>query len=263
MANIPIDIPLPDAIVQRLTPPTCEDISLPQPQKLNLCLPFGGSFQGIVDVTKAIPDDCSLTFSILLQLPPLMASLGCFIKILGLLKPLVDIIGGLTSPTDPSKVGAMTSAIPDFVKAGVDVVSCFTSMVTGIPKFIRDMLHMIAKLIKCIAGTIKSIAELMTNLGISIKTAEATGNKALQRQLQCASDNAKAQAQAALGSMDMIAAVLALAEPLLALAGVSLSIPAIGGAEDAQALEDAANTMLSIGTSIDQIASALDALGSC
>ena len=130
MPEIPIDIKLPDNIVQKLQPPTCDAIKLPQPQKLNLCLPFGGSFQGIVDVTKAIPDDCSLTFSILLQLPPLMASLGCFIKILGLLKPLVDIIGGLTAL--PPDAGRISGALPDFVKAGVDVVSCFTSMVTGI-----------------------------------------------------------------------------------------------------------------------------------
>jgi hypothetical protein len=261
MTNIPIDIPLPDAITSRLTPPTCADISLPQPQKLNLCLPFGGSFQGIVDVTKAIPDDCSLTFSILLQLPPLMASLGCFLKLLGLLKPLVDIIGGLTSaPPNPGKIAG---AMPDFVKAGVDVVACFVSMQLGIPKFIRDMLHMIAKLIKCIAQQVKSIAELMSGLELSIQTAEASGNKALMQQLQCAKDNAKAQADAATGSMDMIAAVLAVAEPLLAFAGVSLSLPTIGSAADAAELEQTANTMLSVGTSIDQIASALDALGQC
>jgi len=259
--DFPLSYKLPDHIVQKLQPLACEEIKLPEPQKLNLCLPFGGSFQGIVDVTKAIPDDCSLTFSILLQLPPMFASLGCFIKLLKLVKPLIDIIGGLTAL--PPDAGKIAGAVPAFVEASVEVIACFTSIVTGVPKFIRDMLHMIAKLIKCIAQTVKSLAELIGGLEISIKAADAAGNKELLKQLNCAKDNAKAQADAATGSMDMIAAVLAIAEPLMALAGVSLTIPSIGSAEDAAGLEAAANTMLSIGTSIESIAKSLDALGSC
>jgi len=259
MPNIPIDIPLPDALTKRLTPPSCDDIKLPTPEKLNLCLPFGGSFQGIVDVTKAIPDDCSLTFSILLQLPPLMASLGCFIKLLKLAQPLMDFVKAVPS-VQPQKI---LGAVPALVDALTEIVGCLTSIQTGVPKFVRDMLHMIAKLLKCIAGQLKSLAELMSGLEISIQAAQASGNKALMDQLKCAQDNAKAQADAATGSMDMIAAVLAVAEPLLQLAGVSLSLPTIGSAQDAASIEEAANTMLSIGASIDQIASSLDALGSC
>ena len=122
MANIPIDIKLPDDIVRRLNPPTCDDIKLPKPEKLNLCLPFGGSFQGIVDVTKAIPDDCSLTFSIMLQLPPLMASLGCFIKLLKLAKPLMDFVQAVPS-LSPQKIG---EAVGDLVTALEDIIGCLT-----------------------------------------------------------------------------------------------------------------------------------------
>jgi hypothetical protein len=82
-------------------------------------------------------------------------------------------------------------------------------------------------------------------------------------QLHCAKDNAKAQADAALGSMDMIAAVLAVAEPLLAIAGINPTLPTIGSAQDAAALEEVANTLLSVGASLDQLASTLDALGQC
>ncbi len=262
MPEIPIPpIKLPDDVVKAMQPPMCDLLKLPTPQKLNLCLPFGGQVQGIVDVTKAIPDDCSLTFSILLQLPPLMASLGCFVKLLKVIEPMIDLVTGLTKvPPDAQKIAA---AAPKLAEAAVEIAGCFMQIQTGIPKFVRDMLHMIAKLLKCIAQQLLSIAELMSGLEISIKTAEAAGNKALLEQLQCAKDNAKAQSDAVMGSMDMIAAVLAVAEPFLALAGVSLSLPTIGSAEDAFAVEQAANTMLSIGASIDQIASSLDALGSC
>jgi hypothetical protein len=259
--NIPIDIPLSSDVVDALTPPSCDDLKVPQPQKLSLCLPFGGSFQSIADVSKGIPDDCEVTFSILLQLQPLMGSLGCFIKLLKLIQPLVDIITGLTKV--PPDLGKVAGAVPAFAEAAADIASCFFAFQTSIPKFVRDLLHMIAKLLKCIAGTIKSIAEMMSGLEISIQSAQASGNKALMDQLNCAKDNAKAQADAALGSMDMIAAVLAVAEPLLAIAGISPTLPTIGSAQDAAALEEVANTLLSVGASLDQLASTLDFMGQC
>lgn len=262
MATIPIDIPLPDSIVQQLTPPACPDITISPPKPvLPLCLPFGGSFQPIVDVTKAIPDDCSLSFSLLLQLPPLLASLGCFIKLLKLVQPLIDIITGLTSlPVNPKKIG---DAMPKFVEAAAEIALCFASFPIGIPKFVRDVLHMIARLLACIGGELKSIATLMNGISISIKTAQAAGNHALIQQLECAQNNLQAQAQAAVGSLDMIQAVLSVAEPLLAIAGVSLTIPTIGAPQAAHEVLEAANTMLSIGSSVEEIATALDKLGSC
>lgn len=259
--NIPIDIPLSSDVADALTPPNCDDLRVPQPQKLSLCLPFGGAFQSIADVSKGIPDDCEVTFSILLQLQPLMGSLGCFIKLLKLIQPLVDIITGLTKV--PPDLGKVAGAVPAFAEAAADIASCFLAFQTSIPKFVRDLLHMIAKLLKCIAGTIKSIAEMMSGLEISIQSAQASGNKALMDQLNCAKDNAKAQADAALGSMDMIAAVLAVAEPLLAIAGITPTLPTIGSAQDAAALEEVANTLLSVGASLDQLASTLDFMGQC
>src|SRR5450755_3811973 len=113
MANLNIDVSLPPDVQKYLQQPDCDSLKIPQPQKLSVCLPFGGSMQGIVDVTKAIPDDCSLTFSLLLQLPPLMASLGCFIKLLGLIKPLIEIIQALGT-LNPFKIA---NALPDFVNA--------------------------------------------------------------------------------------------------------------------------------------------------
>jgi hypothetical protein len=253
MPELNIDVKLPENVEKFLAQPACEYLKLPEPEKLKLCLPFGGQMQAIVDVTKAIPDDCSLTFSLLLQLPPLMASLGCFIKVLGLIKPLVDIIKAV-APPDPMKIAG---ALPEFLKAAEEVIGCVAQVAIGVPMFVRDMLLLIAKLLKCVSQQLLSIAELMGGLAISIKAASAANNKELLAQLECAQGNAKAQADAAMGSMDMIAAVLAIAEPLLALAGVSLSIPPLGKAEDAEGLRTAANTMLSIATSLEQIAKSL------
>jgi hypothetical protein len=257
MTTIPIDIPLPDAITQRLTPPSCDDIRIKPPETLNLCLPFGGQIQGIVDVSRAIPDDCSLSISLLLQLQPMLASLGCFIKVLKLAQPLMDFVQAVPS-LNAVKIG---EAVGDLLTALTDIVKCFTTIQANAPKFVRDLMHMIAKLLKCLAQTIKSISTMMGGLEISIQIAQASGNQALMQQLQCAKDNASAQAQAAMGTVDVISLVVTLAEPLLGLAGMSLTLPSIGPAQSAEELADVANTMLSIGTSIDQIATTLDGLG--
>jgi hypothetical protein len=254
MPSLNIDVALPDDITKYLQQPTCDYLLIPPPPPpIQLCLPFGGRIQGIVDVTRTIPDDCSLSFSLLLQLPPLMASLGCFIKLLGLIKPLIEVIKGI-APPDPV---ALAQAVPDFIKASVDVVACIAQVELGVPMFVRDLLLLIAKLLKCMAKALKDIATMMSGLSISIATAKVNKNTELLAQLQCAQNNANAQAQAALGSMDMIATVLAVAEPLLALAGVNFTLPTLGSAQDAQGLEDAANVMLSIGTSLETIAKAL------
>ena len=258
MPEIPIDIKLPDNIVKKLQPLACDTIKLPEPQKLNLCSPFGGaSFQGIVDVTKAIPDDCSLTFSILLQLPPFLVSLGCFVKVLKMIKPLLDLVNAVPHVVD--KPGQVVTAVGELVPAVTDVVSCFLDLIAGVPKFIKDLILLIAKLLKCIAQQLKSIAELMGGLAISIQAASAADNKELMKQLQCAQDNASAQAQAVMGSVDVVAVLLALAEPLMALVpGMpKIAIPTFGSATDAMALEETANTMLSVASSLESIAKSL------
>ena len=61
-----IDIALPDELQQVLKQPVC--LVLPTPGKVKITLPSGPKFSGIADITKQIPDDCSLSFSLVLQL---------------------------------------------------------------------------------------------------------------------------------------------------------------------------------------------------
>jgi len=115
-------------------------------------------------------------------------------------------------------------------------------------------------MLKCIAQTLKSLAELMGGLAISIATAQQAGNTALLEQLRCAQDNAKAQAKAATDSTDVIQLVMTLAAPLLGLmpgGAPTITIPTFGSAEDAFAIENTANTMLQVASSLETIANAL------
>ena len=258
MPNIPIDIPLPDNVKAFLAQPRCIDLALPKPGKAQLCLPLGGKIQGLADATKTIPDDCTLTFSLLLQLGPIMASIECLIKVLGLIKPLIDLVKGLGELPNPSKV---IGAIPAFVEAAEKVLPCIAQIAIGVPMFVRDLLSLIAKTIKCIAGQLKSIAGLMGGIQLSIASATAAGNTELLAQLQCAQENAANSAAAAMNGIEAIGMILSLAEPFLGIAGVNpITIPTFGSAQDAQALQDAASALEQVAATLLTVA---DALPSC
>lgn len=256
MPNFPIDVPLPPKVKGYLTQPHC--IPLPKPGKAEVCLPLGGRLKGMADATKGIPDDCSLTFSLLLQLGPIMASVECLIKVLKLVKPLMDVMKAIPS-LDAIK---LAKVVPDFIQAAEDVLPCVAQVQLGVPMFVRDLLLLIAKTINCIAGQIRTIAGLMGGIQLSITTAQQAGNEELIAQLQCAQDNAQTQAAAAMSSLEPIAAILSLAEPFLGIAGVNpIVIPTAGSAQDAQALETMAETLVEISQTLITVAEALPGCG--
>lgn len=255
MTTIPIDVPLPDSLKQFLAQPHCGDFALPKPGKIELCLPLGGRIQGMVDATKSIPDDCSLIFSLLIQLGPIMASIECLIKVLKLIKPLIDVVGSLGPPPDPVK---LPKAIGDFAIAAKDVAGCILQVQLGVPMFVRDLMLLIAKFLHCVAGQIKSVAGLLGGLQLSISTAQQNGNGELLAQLQCAQENANTQAAAAMSSLDAIAAILSLAEPFFGLAGIDpIKLPAIGPAGGVDALNTTADTLDQVSQTLITVASAL------
>ena len=104
-----VDIPVPESLREALSAPICLDLSLPKPQKLTINLPSGAALTSLSNIGQNIPNDCSLTFSLMLQIMPMMASMECVLKILKLLKPLSDAV---TSPPPTPKL------IEDIVEGG-------------------------------------------------------------------------------------------------------------------------------------------------
>jgi len=215
--------------------PPCKDIKLPLPEKLEVTLPTGGSLKAIADISKGIPNDCSLIVSLMLQLGPFLASIECLFKLLGLIGPLVDVIKGL-SPLDPIK---LSGAIPKFLQAAEKLAPCLL-VVTGAPliPFLRDLLCLILKVIHCLVGQMQSILDIMSGLTLRINGAKAAGNRELQQALECAHENALISAQHVTNSLEPIKALLDLAKPLMGLAGVpAIQLPQIGSQTDVQALQ--------------------------
>ena len=252
MANI--DIPVPDELREALQAPKCLDLEFPKPQKLNITLPTGGSITAIQDAGKAIPNDCSMTFSLMVQLAPLMASMDCLVKVLKLVKPLIDIVDGL--PVPPVK------AIKDFAEAAVDLAPCLLipTPANMIP-FVRDILCLILKALNCLVGQLESLSKVMGGLTLQLEEARAQRNQDLIDTLECARGNAANSAAHLFQSIEPIKVLLDLAGPFMGIAGVqAIQLPAISGDTDQQAMQDSITAIRGVTDTLQQV---VDGLGGC
>ncbi len=248
-----IDVPVPEDQRELMAAPKCLDLRLPKPAKLKVQLPSGGTLTALHDIGKAVPTDCSLTFSLLLQIMPLMASMECVLKILKLLKPLSDAV---TSPPPTPKL------IKEIVEAVADLAPCFLSITpAGMIPFVRDILCLILALLRCLIGQLKTIADVMGGLTLQLKAAEDAGNDDLIKTLQCAQENSLESMQHMMNGFGPISVILDLMSPMMSIAGVgAIKLPAVGDASSAEALS---KTMADLQNVVDTIQGVVDTLGGC
>jgi hypothetical protein len=253
-----IDIPVPTELKEAFTLPPCEEVRIPFPKPLKVQLPSGGSIQAFSDISKGIPTDCAMTFSLMMQIAPLLASIECLLKILKLLKPLIDIITGLTKVPPAPPAGA----IVDFIKAAGDLVPCFLIPTpANIIPFLKDLLCLIIKALNCFLGQLKTLLGVMKGLTLQLQRATGAGNMELMQSLQCAQKNAQAQAGHLTASIEPIGVILDLAGALFGIAGVEpIKLPTMGSQTDIASLERTVSTVQQVVATL-QIAA--DALGGC
>ncbi len=224
MVTKTLAIPLPATVKQRLSAPVC--IPMPKPGKVSITLPFGGAtLQAFNDISKGIPDDCSLSFSLALQIGPILANMKCLIEALKVVEPLITLITALGK----ADLIAIGQALPKFLEAVPPLVDCIAKFFVGVPLFLRDLLELLAKLLRCIVGSLRSALNVMSGLALQISSAQAEGNAALLATLECAQQQTQASTDHAMAAIEPVLVLLSLAEPLFGLAGVDpIKTPQIG-----------------------------------
>lgn len=248
-----IDIPVPDELQELMAAPKCLDLAPPPPQQLKVTLPSGGTLTALHDLGKSIPNDCTLTFSLMLQIMPLMASMECLLKVLKLLKPLSDAV---TSPPPTPKL------VKEIVQAVADLAPCFL-MVTpaGMIPFVRDILCLVLALLRCLIGQMKTLNDLLGGLTLQIADAEKAGNRALAESLKCAKDNGLIEMQHLMNGFGPVGVVLDLMSPMMSIAGVgAIKLPALGNDASTAAVDKMLDTLQQ---TVDTIQSVVDTLGGC
>jgi hypothetical protein len=246
-----IDIPVSPKLKKFLEKPKCLDLTLPKVTPPKLKLPTGSTMKGLADISGAIPTDCSVTFSLLLQIGPILASLDCFLKLLKAFGVIKEIITGLPKPPTKKQLDAF-----------VDVAACI-AIPTGVnlPLFIKDILCLILKILKCAVEALGSIAKTMQGLSLSLDTAAQEGNEDLIDTLKCAQANAQAQADSIMTSIEPLAVILDLASPVMSMAQVKpIQLQAPGGAEGADAILGVVQVLQGI---VEILEEATQAIGGC
>jgi hypothetical protein len=235
----------------------CEMIKLPSPKKLTVQLPVGGArIQAFSDISKGVPNDCSMTLNLMVQIAPFLAASACLFKVLALIEPLVDIIKALAT-LNPIKIA---KALPKFIKAAADLAPCIAFPI-GVPFFIRDLLCLIIKVLNCLLGQLKSLMAIMNGISLQLSIAEADGNTDLVDALNCAKENAELQGKHLTQAIEPIGVILKLVGPLMGIAGIGpieiKPVSSQAGVEGMQAL------MKTIQGIIGTLQIAADALGGC
>lgn len=251
-----IDIPIPADLKKAFQIPPCSQVKLPSPSPLKINLPTGGTLTAFSDLSKGIPTDCSLTFSLMLQLAPFLASTECLLKLLGLIGPLIEVIKAIP---DPIKLG---NTVPKFLKAAEAVMPC-VAVVTGlgIIPFIRDLLCLIIKALNCFLGQMKTLLGIMSGLKLSLDAAQSVGDLESVNAIQCEQENAQAVAEGLTKSIEPIGVILQLAGTIFGIAGIEpITLPTPGSQTDLDSLNNVVQTIQGV---VGTLQIAADALGGC
>jgi hypothetical protein len=104
-------------------------------------LPTGGTLVGFNNPNPPT-SDCSAVINLQGQVAPLIASMSCQLKILKLMKPLIDVIKGLPNPS--------VQAIQAFAVAAEDLAPCLLEPTPAVVlPFLRDLLCLEIRSLNC------------------------------------------------------------------------------------------------------------------
>jgi hypothetical protein len=250
-----IDVKLPDDIQQQLAIPACIDLQLPKPKLPQIRLPTGGSIKGIADLTKGVPSDCSLNFSLAIQLAPIMASIECLVKVLALIAPLIDVIKALPS----LDLVALGKAVPKFLDAAKAVAPCLLipTPLAMIP-FVKDILALIIAMLRCLVQQLRSVVALLADIELKISAVRASGNVDTLSSLECARENAQAAMASTMIGIEPIGVLISLAGSFMKIIGApAVELPVMGSPDDLVAVRKSLDDLQQVINVLQAIVDAL------
>jgi hypothetical protein len=188
-----------------MTDMTVPCIKLPEIDIPSVSLVAGAELKGLVDISLGAATPCKLTFNLLLQLAPLLASMACLLKIITAVTSL------LAAVQNPAKVGDAVSAVGELAKCipGPD----FAFMIKGILQIVVNFLF-------CFADNLDQILKFQATIDLS----GTDDNPVLRATLICAQDNAKTSIGNLMQALQPLAPILKAIQPLMAPAGLSIDL---------------------------------------
>lgn len=215
---------------------------------LNITLPFG-ELKAFRDISLGLPTDCSMTFNLLVQIQPLLASMACLLKVLNVVGKLKEFFDAVPNPVEmgqaaPKVIGAITELGP-CLPPGIFVSLALT---------VKGILQVIISFLSCLIEQIESVLNFQLSIDFSI----AEGNPILQASLSCAADNAQRSMDHLMASIGPIGPLMDTLKMIGDIISVPLTLPDFSQLTAAGA--DVAQTISSLRATIDQLQQTLDAI---
>jgi hypothetical protein len=205
-------------------------------------LPFGASLTGFLNFAEGTPTECTASFNLLIQLMPLLASMGCILKILNVISKLPSFVKAV--PDVANNPTGVINAVPELVEAIEDLKDCLPPLM--FPRLlisIKAMLSLVLNFFSCFLKELESILRIIADLESHIQVAQ--GNPALQASLLCARENAQS-------SMTNLTLSLTSLKPLLSMVGM------VGGIVGAPSLDPAIGALDKLNSSNLEVGGALE-----
>jgi hypothetical protein len=192
MAAVPQKIDLPQK------PKGCSVI--PRPSPITIPTPFGIELKTMTDLSKGIPNDCSIVHSLMLQLTPMLAGFSCVLKILGVLGKLSDFA------KDPlGNAGGLLKALGD-------ASDCIGLPIN--PKPWLDMIKAILQVILAFIGCLIQGFESIRNFKAGIDLDAEGGTPLLLNTLDCANGNGDTSLASLLSAMEAIQPLMSIIQTI-------------------------------------------------
>src|ERR1700682_4785858 len=142
---------------------------MPNTPAARIALPTGSLLQGFPGA--ATPSgDCAAIANLQTQIAPILAVSACQFAVLRLLKPLIEIINALPSPSP--------KALQEFSKAAVGLQPCLLSLTAGsVVPFLRDLISLQIRSLKCFLVNLQSaitLADAGTEAALDIQNVIAS-----------------------------------------------------------------------------------------
>jgi hypothetical protein len=195
-------------------------------------VPTAGQLLGFANL-KMQSTECSAATNLQTQIAPLIASMSCQLKVLKLLKPLIDVIHGLPNPP--------VHALQEFSKAANDLAPWLLFPTpAGVLPFVRDLLCLEIRSLNCLLRNLKTIMALASTDPSAVAASEV---------------------QSVLDSYPPIIGILNLASGLFQLAGVTIpKAPTLAAGTDPGSLTADQSAVSTFTATLQTV---VDGLGGC
>jgi hypothetical protein len=248
-----IDITVSPDLSAMFQLPACASVRLQVPKPISLQLPGGASMQSFSDISKGFPTPSAMTFSLMMQMAPFLASIQPLVKVLNFVMTVQQVLSNFNPLNIPGAVASIVQAADEVVKVAVSYTPA------GLVPFILDLMSLILTALKGFVTEMEAVVSSIKLSSIQIQIASDAGNGELLSSLNCAQANAFVQAQALLGSLGPIGVILQLAGDFLKLLNISpITLPTSGSiGNDVAALESFLEDFDTVITDVQAVVTAL------